>query len=369
MSDELEHVVVEGLDEIGFDLVELRRVIASRPVLEVRIDRRDGEKVTVDDCARASRALEARLDSSALVAERYVLQVSSPGERPLRTPDEWRRFVGRWANVLAPEFGGRFEAVIGDVDERGARRSSRCVPSVGRRSGFRSPRSRRRGWRFASNKSECTGCRFRRALFREVLDGQFRRDVGRVPRALELEAARSYGALWAAAGRHPWPRWRRSTAPPCRRRSTSTTRSGEIRIVLLKTVVEAVEDPAREIALEEAKIFDEGFEPGDVMEEPLDFTVFGRAAVQAAKQRIIQRVREGERTKIRDEFASPRRRPALAARSSRSSAASSSSCSTSSARRRRSSRIASRTIASISIRASRFAPCSSASRRRPRARG
>src|SRR5438309_6572849 len=79
---------------------------------------------------------------------------------------------------------------------------------------------------------------------------------------------------------------------------------GEIRIVLLKTVVETVEDSAREISLEEARIFDEGFEPGDVMEEPLDFTVFGRAAIQAAKQRIIQRVREGERTKIRDEFAS-----------------------------------------------------------------
>jgi N utilization substance protein A len=39
------------------------------------------------------------------------------------------------------------------------------------------------------------------------------------------------------------------------------------------------------------------------MEEPIDFAVFGRAAVQAAKQRIIQRVREGERTRIRDEFA------------------------------------------------------------------
>ena len=120
MSDELEHVVVKGLDEIGFDLVELRKGGSrSRPVLEVRIDRRDGEKVTVDDCARASRALEARLDSSALASERYVLQVSSPGERPLRTPDEWRRFEGRWANVLAPEFGGRFEAVIEEVNELG----------------------------------------------------------------------------------------------------------------------------------------------------------------------------------------------------------------------------------------------------------
>jgi len=120
MSDELEHVVITGLDEIGFDLVELRKGGSrSRPVLEVRIDRRDGEKVTVDDCARASRALEARLESSALVAERYVLQVSSPGERPLRTPAEWRRFAGRWANVLAPDFGGRFDAVIGELDEQG----------------------------------------------------------------------------------------------------------------------------------------------------------------------------------------------------------------------------------------------------------
>jgi N utilization substance protein A len=38
------------------------------------------------------------------------------------------------------------------------------------------------------------------------------------------------------------------------------------------------------------------------MEIHVDFAEFGRSAVQAAKQRIIQRVREGERTKIRDEF-------------------------------------------------------------------
>ena len=118
MNEELEHVVTQGLDEVGYDLVELRKGgTRSRPVLEVRIDRRDGQKVTVDDCARASRAIEARLDSGELVAERYVLQVSSPGERPLRTPAEWRRFTGRWANVLTPEFGGRIEGEILAVDD------------------------------------------------------------------------------------------------------------------------------------------------------------------------------------------------------------------------------------------------------------
>lgn len=77
---------------------------------------------------------------------------------------------------------------------------------------------------------------------------------------------------------------------------------GEIRIVLLKTVVEEVVDPSCETSLEEARYEDPEFQVGDVMEIPVDFAEFGRSAVQAAKQRIIQRVREGERTRIRDEF-------------------------------------------------------------------
>jgi ribosome maturation factor RimP len=112
VNDELQRVVTEELDAVGFDLVELRRGgTRSRPVVEVRIDRRDAGGVTVDDCARVSRALEARLDGSGLVGERYVLQVSSPGERAVRTPAEWRRFAGRWASVTGVD-GDRLEAKI-----------------------------------------------------------------------------------------------------------------------------------------------------------------------------------------------------------------------------------------------------------------
>jgi N utilization substance protein A len=78
---------------------------------------------------------------------------------------------------------------------------------------------------------------------------------------------------------------------------------GTIRIVLLKTVVEEVTDASREVSVEEARFEDPEFQVGDMMEIPVDFAEFGRTAVQAAKQRIIQRVREGERTRIRDEFA------------------------------------------------------------------
>jgi len=79
---------------------------------------------------------------------------------------------------------------------------------------------------------------------------------------------------------------------------------GGIKITRLRSVVAEVTDPSREISVEDAQIYDEGFEVGDMLEEPVDFTEFGRTAAMAAKQRIIQRVRERERTRIRDEFAS-----------------------------------------------------------------
>src|SRR5205807_2216790 len=72
---------------------------------------------------------------------------------------------------------------------------------------------------------------------------------------------------------------------------------GTIRIAVLRTVVEAVEDPGSQVTLEEARFEDSDFQVGDVLEEDVPFEAFGRTAVQAAKQRIIQRVREGERAR------------------------------------------------------------------------
>ncbi len=78
---------------------------------------------------------------------------------------------------------------------------------------------------------------------------------------------------------------------------------GALTVTRLRQVVEVVEDPAAQVSVEEARFEDPEFEPGDMLEEDIPFAAFGRLAVQAAKQRIIQRVREGERARIRDEFA------------------------------------------------------------------
>ena len=118
MKEALEGIVAAELDALDFELVEFRRGgTKRRPVLDVRIDHRDGSAVTVDDCAKASRAIEARLDGSDLVAENYVLEVGSPGvERPLRNAAEWRRFVGKHASVLSDALGGREEVEVVGVE-------------------------------------------------------------------------------------------------------------------------------------------------------------------------------------------------------------------------------------------------------------
>ncbi len=119
MNEALEDVIREAVDRLGFDLVEVRKGgTGKRPLVEVRIDRRDGSGVSVDDCAVASRAIEPLMDESGLVGRNYVLEVSSPGvERPLRNAADWRRFAGRWARVLAPSWGGRREVEVLGIDD------------------------------------------------------------------------------------------------------------------------------------------------------------------------------------------------------------------------------------------------------------
>jgi ribosome maturation factor RimP len=103
MNETLEALVASQIKPLGLELFELKvGGSKGRPVLDVRVDRGDGEKVTVADCAAASRAIENRLDAEEFGGRNYVLEVSSPGvERPLRNAADWKKYVGRIAVVTA----------------------------------------------------------------------------------------------------------------------------------------------------------------------------------------------------------------------------------------------------------------------------
>jgi ribosome maturation factor RimP len=63
-------------------------------LLRVYIERPD-MRVTVADCARASKAISAVLDEKDPITENYDLEVSSPGlDRPLYVLSHYARFIG-----------------------------------------------------------------------------------------------------------------------------------------------------------------------------------------------------------------------------------------------------------------------------------
>ena len=78
---------------------------------------------------------------------------------------------------------------------------------------------------------------------------------------------------------------------------------GEVELFEAKLVVEEVKDSSVEITLQEAQEkLDPDAEVGDELLSKLDTSSFGRIAAQAAKQNIVQRVRDAEREIIYNEF-------------------------------------------------------------------
>ena len=80
--------------------------------------------------------------------------------------------------------------------------------------------------------------------------------------------------------------------------------TGEVRMFILKDIVESVDNPATEISLEEARSAIPHAELGDVVRIEVKPRNFGRIAAQTARQVIIQGIREAERGMVYDEFSS-----------------------------------------------------------------
>ncbi|MGA2409726.1 MAG: transcription termination factor NusA [Candidatus Binataceae bacterium] len=78
---------------------------------------------------------------------------------------------------------------------------------------------------------------------------------------------------------------------------------GEVELFEIKTVVSQVANPASEVDVEEAhERYDPEAQAGDEILIKLDTATMGRIAAQAAKQNLIQHIRDAERKQIYNEF-------------------------------------------------------------------
>jgi N utilization substance protein A len=78
--------------------------------------------------------------------------------------------------------------------------------------------------------------------------------------------------------------------------------TSEIELFEFREVVERVADPTTQISLTQAHEYDSEAEIGDEIGVKLDASGFGRILAQAAKQVIIQRVRDAERDIVYEEY-------------------------------------------------------------------
>ncbi len=78
--------------------------------------------------------------------------------------------------------------------------------------------------------------------------------------------------------------------------------NGEIKVYAQKKVVDFVEEEVEEISLEDAKEIDPNYELEDIINIEVTPKKFGRIAAQAAKQVVIQRIKEEERRIVYNEY-------------------------------------------------------------------
>lgn len=112
-----------AVEAMGYGVVRVKMMAKPRRTLQVMVERRDGEPVSLSECAEISRALSAVLDVNNPISGSYHLEVSSPGiDRPLVRRGDFERFTGFDARVEMRHpiagrrrFRGRLAGVTADA--------------------------------------------------------------------------------------------------------------------------------------------------------------------------------------------------------------------------------------------------------------
>ncbi|MDE2029326.1 MAG: ribosome maturation factor RimP [Alphaproteobacteria bacterium] len=130
-------LIADGIAAMGYELVRVRIMGGGKhAALQIMAERKDGSGMTVEDCAAISRQASEKIEADPALAERYALEVSSPGiDRPLVRMKDYERYKGHVAKIEldAPvegrkKFEGKIARVAGDAIVFEADKESLSVP-------------------------------------------------------------------------------------------------------------------------------------------------------------------------------------------------------------------------------------------------
>ncbi|MFU2058751.1 ribosome maturation factor RimP [Avibacterium volantium] len=94
LEEKLSDLLKGSIEDLGCELWGIECQRAGRFLtVRIYIDKEGG--VSIDDCADVSRQVSAILDVEDPIADKYNLEVSSPGvDRPLFTLEQYQRYIG-----------------------------------------------------------------------------------------------------------------------------------------------------------------------------------------------------------------------------------------------------------------------------------
>lgn len=94
IEENVENLVEPVISDLGYDYVDCSFLqLQGRWILRIMIDAQS--VITVDDCARVSRAIEDLIEVEDVISVSYSLEVSSPGlDRPLKRKRDFENFAG-----------------------------------------------------------------------------------------------------------------------------------------------------------------------------------------------------------------------------------------------------------------------------------
>ncbi|OGW85158.1 MAG: hypothetical protein A2987_07280 [Omnitrophica bacterium RIFCSPLOWO2_01_FULL_45_10] len=102
--ERVKELITDYLDANGIELVDITyRREQGGMTLRLLVDKA-GDGISVYECEKLNNYLSEGLDKAAIIDERHLLEVSSPGlDRPLKTDRDFERSMGKELNVTTYE--------------------------------------------------------------------------------------------------------------------------------------------------------------------------------------------------------------------------------------------------------------------------
>lgn len=121
LEERIQGIIEGSIDSMGYDIVQVKFMDSGHHTLQIMIERKDLEPITLEDCTSVSRQVSALLDVEDPIKDEYNLEVSSPGlDRPLTKLVDYERFAGERAKIILAELlegRKRFKGILQGIKD------------------------------------------------------------------------------------------------------------------------------------------------------------------------------------------------------------------------------------------------------------